>query len=136
MTIGAVMHQLVAIGVAIGNSQVGYQLVYHVFHEHFLVITEAVQLIPVQQISGATLRSPDDPEVTFRTKQGEAYWSYVVNVTKTGDPDNAFQLVVKTQTEANIIYDCRHAGCGTARVNRPYRRVYALHEWWLQRPRR
>ena len=105
VTIGAVMHGVVTDLAADYGDAESYQILRRVFHEHFLVTSDDVQLLPAKAMSGATLQSPDDPEATFRTKQGASYRGYVANVTETCDPDNAFQLVVKTQTEANVTDD-------------------------------
>jgi len=58
-----------------------------------------------EDISPTSLRSPDDPEATYRKKGHQAYEGYVVNLTETCDPDNPFQLIVKVQSAPNITED-------------------------------
>ena len=58
-----------------------------------------------QDISPASLQSPDDPEATYRKKGQQGYQGYVTNLTETCDADNPFQLIVKVQTEPNLTDD-------------------------------
>ena len=60
-----------------------------------------VQVRPGQEISPCSLRSPDDPEATYRKKGQQAYEGYATNLTETCDPKNPFQLIVKVQTAPN-----------------------------------
>lgn len=64
-----------------------------------------VQAKPGQAISPNSLRSPDDPEATYRKKGHQAYEGYVTNLTETCDPTNPLQLIVKMQTAANTTED-------------------------------
>lgn len=67
--------------------------------------TALVQVIPGKEVSPQRLRSPDDPDATYRKKAGQAYEGYVVNLTETCAEDNPFQLVVKVQTAPNSTED-------------------------------
>jgi hypothetical protein len=64
-----------------------------------------VQAKPGQAISPNSLRSPDDPEATYRKKGHKVYEGYVTNITETCDPSNALQLIVKVQTAPNTTED-------------------------------
>jgi hypothetical protein len=64
-----------------------------------------IQTKPGQTISPNSLRSPDDPEATYRKKGHKAYEGYVTNVTETCDPHNPLQLMVKVQTAPNTTED-------------------------------
>lgn len=64
-----------------------------------------VQVRPGTDISPRSLRSPDDPEATYRKKGHKAYEGYVTNITETCDLDNPFQLIVKVQTAPNATED-------------------------------
>lgn len=111
--IGEVMHQLVLELSDTYGEKEPYQILTRLFGEHFVVADTpevepdktSVQLIPAKEISAASLQSPDDPDATFRTKSGKQYRGYVANVTETCDPDNDFQLILKTQTESNLTDD-------------------------------
>jgi hypothetical protein len=60
---------------------------------------------PGKEISPASLRSPDDPDATYRKKGERRYEGYVFNLTETCDADNPFQLILKVQTEPNTTED-------------------------------
>jgi hypothetical protein len=68
-------------------------------------IGPVVQAKRGQDISPTSVRSPDDPEATYRKKAQQAYEGYVVNLTETCDPHNPFQLIVKVQSAPNITED-------------------------------
>jgi hypothetical protein len=57
------------------------------------------------ELSAASLQSPDDPEATFRRKQGQDYRGYVCNLTETCHPANPIQLITKTQVAPNVTDD-------------------------------
>jgi len=65
----------------------------------------ALQPKPGKDISPTSLRSPDDPEATYRKKGQQDYEGYVANLTETCDPDNPFQLILKVQSESNNTED-------------------------------
>jgi len=67
--------------------------------------TAPVQVRPGKEISPHSLRSPDDPESTYRRKGEQAYEGYVANVTETCNPANPFQLIAKVQTAPNTTED-------------------------------
>jgi len=57
------------------------------------------------ELSAASLQSPDDPQATFRRKNGQDYQGYVCNLTETCHPANAVQLIIKTQVAPNVTDD-------------------------------
>jgi hypothetical protein len=108
-----------------------YQILERVFHEQFnvdqdeggdatppdsemertapsdteSVIAPAVEIKPDEEISPQRLRSPDDPEATFRRKAGQTFEGYATNLTETCDPSNSFQLILKMQSASNDTED-------------------------------
>jgi hypothetical protein len=64
-----------------------------------------VHVKPGEKISPTRLRSPDDPEATFRRKAGKEYEGYVFNVAETCEPSNDFQLILKLQSAPNVTED-------------------------------
>jgi len=82
-----------------------YQMLQRVFAEQFTLTESAVQAKPGSEISASSLRSPDDPEASYRRKGQCEYQGYVANVTETCDADNPFQLVVQVQTAPNTTQD-------------------------------
>lgn len=103
--IGLVMqHLLVDLAPGYGE-ETGYHLLKRVFGEHF-VWTDAEQRAKEPgELRADSLQSPDDWEATYRQKQGESYRGYVGNITETCHPDNPVQLIVKVQTESNVVDD-------------------------------
>jgi hypothetical protein len=103
--IGALMQQLVAELPPAYAREATDQMLVRVFGEHFVAQAASVSVKPGQEISAASLQSPDDPEATCRTKAGETHKGYVANVTETCHPENPLQLIVKVQTATNITDD-------------------------------
>jgi hypothetical protein len=82
-----------------------YQMLERVFGEQFRLSNNGVATIPGTEISASSLRSPDDPEATYRKKGNQSYQGYVTNVTETCAPENPFQLIVHVQTAPNTTED-------------------------------
>lgn len=105
--IGEFMQRLLAELVTSYGEQDAYQILQRVFREQFNVADDAIQAKAGQDISPDSLRSPDDPDATFRRKAGQTYEGYVANVTETCDPDNPVQLVTMVQVEPNNTEDAK-----------------------------
>ena len=99
--IGLVMAELVVELEAAYASDPAYQVLVRVFGEHFVVTDEELRPRQSQELSAASVQSPDDLEATYRHKNGSDYQGYVTNVTETCDPENELQLIVKVQTAPN-----------------------------------
>jgi hypothetical protein len=99
--IGELMHKLLDELSARYADEHTYQILQRVFREHFVVEETGPRAKAGQDLSAASLQSPDDWEATYRQKRGEGHVGYVANVTETCHPDNPFQLIVKIQTESN-----------------------------------
>lgn len=87
-----------------------YHLLARVFREHFDIQDPAPGASrsvpkPGAALSPTNVHTPDDLDVTYRTKGGVAYEGYVANLTETCEPDNPFQLIVLTQTAPNVTDD-------------------------------
>lgn len=103
--IGQLMRQLVAELAADYGEQAAYRVLARVYDEHFVEVETGLRPKAGQELSAQSLQSPDDWEATYRSKNGQGYQGYVANVTETCDPENAVQLIVKMQTEANSADD-------------------------------
>ncbi|GIV82539.1 MAG: hypothetical protein KatS3mg051_1893 [Anaerolineae bacterium] len=103
--IGQVMAQLLAALASGYGHTPAYALLARVFAEHF--VWEEAEQRPKrpEELAATSLQAPDDPEATFRRKQGEPYRGYVTNLTETCHPDNETQLIVKVHTEPNVADD-------------------------------
>jgi hypothetical protein len=77
-------------------------LVARVLREQYQIEDgEKVVVRAPEEVAAASLQSPDDPEATYREKNGERYRGYVVNVSETCDPENPVQLITSVQTASN-----------------------------------
>jgi DDE family transposase/transposase-like protein DUF772 len=78
-----------------------YGIVRRVFEEQFTRAADRILLRPDAEIASASLQSPDDPDATFRFKDGEDYTGYVLHATETAHPDNPLQLVIDVALAPN-----------------------------------
>lgn len=103
--IGTLMQQLVNELRPVYADAPFYPLLERVFGEQFRLTPSQVEPLPGADIRASSLRSPDDPEATYRRKGTQAYQGYVTNVTETCAPENPFQLIVHVQTAPNTTED-------------------------------
>lgn len=103
--IGRVMKNLLAELKDAHGDHPAYQVLERVFGEHFKVEEAHVKTKEAEELSAASLQSPDDLEATYREKRGVGYQGYVANLTETCNPDNPFQLITKVQTAPNTTDD-------------------------------
>jgi hypothetical protein len=86
-----------------------YRLLQRVFQEHFTVATPETPTVitvkPPAELRASSLQAPDDPDATYRTKNGQGYRGYVANVTETCAPENPVQLITKLQVAPNTTDD-------------------------------
>jgi hypothetical protein len=82
-----------------------YQILQRVFSEQFDLQESQVRAKAGKDISPESLRSPDDPEATYRRKGGETYEGYVCNLTETCDESNGTQLIAYLQLAPNLTED-------------------------------
>jgi Transposase DDE domain len=71
-----------------------YRIVLRVFAEQFARSAGQIAVRANEEIGSDSLQSPDDPDATYRSKEGEAYTGFVLHATETAHPDNPLQLVV------------------------------------------
>ena len=83
------------------GDQAVYQVLERVFGEHFRIVQAKVAVKANQELSAASLQSPDDLEATYREKRNKGYQGYVTNVTETCDPENKLQLITHVQVATN-----------------------------------
>jgi hypothetical protein len=103
--IGELMHRLLDELRAAYAEDGTYQMLARVFREQFRLSDDTVTPLPGAEISPRSLRSPDDPEASYRKKGNQAYQGYVTNVTETCALENPFQLIVQVQTAPNTTED-------------------------------
>lgn len=103
--IGELMQRLLAELQPTYAEHATYQMLQRVFAEQFDLVEAEVQAKRGQDIRPDRLRSPDDPDATYRRKGQREYEGYVSNVAETCDASNPFQLIVKVQTAPNNVED-------------------------------
>jgi hypothetical protein len=82
-----------------------FQIFERVYHEHFTVIKDKVQVKPGEELNGAILQSPDDIDATYRKKNGPHFRGQSVNVTETASPENDVNLITDIAVCPNITDD-------------------------------
>jgi hypothetical protein len=82
-----------------------YALLVRVFADHFVWDETAKRPKFPTELAATSLQAPDDPDATFRRKQGESHRGFVTNITETYHPDNDLQLILKVHTEPNVADD-------------------------------
>lgn len=105
--VGKVMAQLVSELAVTYGQEPGYQILTRVFAEHFVWEENEQRAKVPSELSASSLQAPDDPDATFRRKNGEGYRGFVTNITETCHPDNQLQLIIKVHTEPNVADDAR-----------------------------
>jgi hypothetical protein len=109
--IGQVMHKLVLELAAAYAAHPSYQMLVRVFNEHFIIAEneggddEGLRPRQGQELSAASLQSPDDGVASYRQKHGQDFTGYVANLAETCHSTNPFQLIVDLQTEPNTTDD-------------------------------
>ena len=84
-----------------------HRIVCRVFAEQFTRVEEKIAVRAATEIRSDSLQSPDDPEATYREKDGEEFHGFVLHATETADPQNAMQLIVDVAVAPNNKDDSR-----------------------------
>jgi hypothetical protein len=93
-----------------GSTEI-YRIVCRVFAEQFTRVEEKITVRAAEEIRSDSLQSPDDPEATYREKDGEDFHGFVLHATETADPQNKLQLIVdvavvpNNQDDSRILHD-------------------------------
>jgi len=78
-----------------------FRLFQRAFEEQFVRAEEKVEVRPSKDIPSDSLQSPDDPEATYRNKNGKKSRGQVVSVTETANPENEVNLLTDVAVENN-----------------------------------
>jgi hypothetical protein len=89
-----------------GSTEI-HRIVCRVFAEQFTCVEEKVAVRAAGELRSDSLQSPDDPEATYREKDGEHFHGFVLHATETADPENALQLIVDVAVAQNNQDDSR-----------------------------
>jgi len=104
-----------------------FKIFERVYYEQFAIVKEQVKVRDDQDIDSGSLQSPDDPEATYRHKQGNDYTGQAVHVMETCDPENDLQLVDDVFVEANNIDDSEALNERLKEQSEKYDGVEELH---------
>jgi hypothetical protein len=105
--IGELMQRLLVELQPIYGQEPVYSMLERVYGEHFRVEEKVVKTKVAKELSASSLQSPDDLEATYREKANKTYKGYAANLTETCDPENALQLITKTQVAPNCVEDAK-----------------------------
>ena len=75
------------------------------YREHFVVVEREVIPRPAEELTSSMLQSPDDPDATYRQKNGQHYKGFTINGTETANPENPLQLITDISVNPNNIDD-------------------------------
>jgi hypothetical protein len=89
-----------------GSTEI-YRIVCRVFAEQFTCVEEKITVRAAREIRSDSLQSPDDPEATYREKDGEDFRGFVLHATETAHPENDLQLIVDVAVAPNNQDDSR-----------------------------
>ena len=78
-----------------------FQLFERALEEQFTCAGEKVKVRPGKDIPSDSLQSPDDPEATYRNKNGKKSRGQVVSVTETADPEDEVNLLTDVVVAPN-----------------------------------
>ncbi len=77
-----------------------------VFEEHYKIDkNRKVDTKAPEELDSSILMSPDDPEATFRKKNGESHKGYTTHISETVNPKNKVNLITDVVTQRNNIDD-------------------------------
>jgi hypothetical protein len=71
------------------------------YRDHFEIVDARVRIRTNGEMESDTLQSPDDPDATYRKKNGQQYHGQVVNIVETANPDNPLQLITDVAVAPN-----------------------------------
>ncbi len=90
------------------HSSEEYKIFLRVYDEHFkLDENEKFQMRDNSEISSDSLQSPDDPDATYRKKQGVDYHGQICSVTETANPENDLNLITDVAVASNNTDDSK-----------------------------
>jgi hypothetical protein len=75
------------------------------YREHFVVVEREVSPKPTEELTSSMLQSPDDPDATYRQKNGQQSKGFTINGTETANPENPVQLITDISVNPNNVDD-------------------------------
>lgn len=81
-------------------------LLKRVFDEQFSVKDGVVSIRPKKEIPADSLQNPNDPDATYRNKNGKPVQGYVTNITETCGEEDKPSLITGVHVETATFADC------------------------------
>lgn len=79
-----------------------YRIFNRVYEEHFKINEDnKLEIRDSKELRSNCLQSPDDPDATYRKKQGKSHKGQVASITETAHPDNELNLIVDVSVQPN-----------------------------------
>ncbi len=87
------------------KEQYGELEIFHLFeralNDHFVRTDERIEVRAAEDIPTDSLQSPDDPDATYRNKNGKKTRGQAVSVTETANPENELDLLTDVAMAPN-----------------------------------
>ncbi len=87
-----------------------FKIFDRVFSEHFTVSGETIEVKSPDQLKSNSVQSADDPDATYRRKQGKSHKGQSINITETANPKNPLNLLTDVSVNPNNKDDCKVIG--------------------------
>jgi len=81
-----------------------------VLAEHFTFSGKKIEVKSPDQLKSDSLQSLDDPDATYRRKQGKSHKGQSINIVETANPDNQINLITDIAINPNHKDDCKVIG--------------------------
>lgn len=78
-----------------------FSIFKRVYNEHFVLIENKVEVVPIKELHSGILFSPDDAEATYRHKSGVFSKGYNGHISETANPKNKFNLITDVTVTPN-----------------------------------
>lgn len=89
-----------------GDTEI-FNIFDRVYHEHFTVVNDKIEVIAAQELSSDILQSPDDEDATYRKKRDQESRGQTIHVSETAHPDNQVNLITDVEVAANNTDDSK-----------------------------
>jgi hypothetical protein len=83
-----------------GDTEI-FNIFARVYHEHFTVVNDTIEVIAAQDLSSNILQSPDDVEATYRKKRDQESRGHTIHVNETAHPTNQVNLITDVEVAPN-----------------------------------
>lgn len=78
-----------------------FDIFERVYHQHFTVNQDKIEVKPTDKIGTSSIQSPDDLDATYRNKRGKITRGQTISLVETANPDNPINLITDIAVKAN-----------------------------------